>query len=108
MDPIRRSTSDILLTRRGLLALPAARGGASTREVEAVLLEFVALGFVASQRLRQGLEALSTEQLGQVRESTIAALAAQLGANQTHTPLFRRFPKGIPRDTEALWWKRVL
>lgn len=108
MDPIRRSTSDILLTRRGLLALPAARGGASSKEVAAVLLEFVALGYVGSHRLRDGLEALSTAQLAEVRESTIAALAAQLGADQKHKPLFRRFPRGIPRDTDTLWFQRVL
>lgn len=108
MDPIRRPTANVLLTRRGVVTLPAARGGASAREVEAVLLELAALGYAGSQRLRQALEALSTAQLADVRDSTITALAAQLGANHKHTPLFRRFPRGIPRDTTALWWKRVL
>jgi hypothetical protein len=102
------ATFNVLLTRRGLVSLPSPHGGATIREVEAVLLEFVALGYVGSQRLRDDLAALSTKQLAEVRELALTVLAAKRGANQAHKPLFRRFPRGIPRDTAALWWKRVL
>lgn len=112
MDDAQRMTrtaaAKLLLSRRGLVFLPVSKGGATTREVEATLLEFAALGYAGTSHLRTALEALSTDQLAIVREQSIAVLAAKLGANQVHTPLFRRFPRGIPRDTEALWWKRVL
>src|SRR5688500_12108111 len=86
-DPNRRATAKLLLSRRGLVFLPSPRGGATTREVEATLLEFVALGYAGSTRLRTALEALSTEQLAHVREEGVAVLAAKLGANQVHKPL---------------------
>jgi hypothetical protein len=104
MDPTRK----LLLTRRGLLYLPSGQGGGSAREIEAVLLEFAALGFVASARLRMALEVQSTEQLAALREEAVAVLAEQFGATQKHKPLFRRFPRWIPRDTHALWVQRVL
>jgi hypothetical protein len=104
----RRAAAKVLLARRGLVFLPSPRGGATAKQVDATLLEFAALGYAGSSRLRTALEALSTDQLAHVREEGIAVLAAKLGADHAHTPLFRRFPNGIPRDTEALWWKRVL
>jgi hypothetical protein len=102
------ATIQLLLRRRGLLFLPPGRGGATPREIEAVLLEFAALGFAGSARLRTGLAQLSTPQLADVRTQAIASLAALTGANVKHEPLFRRFPHGIPRDTAMLWFRRVL
>jgi hypothetical protein len=104
----RNAAAKLLLSRRGLVFLPSPRGGATTQQVGATLLEFAALGYAGSSRLQTALLALSTDQLAHVREQGIAVLAVKLGANHAHTPLFRRFPRGIPRDTEALWWKRVL
>lgn len=104
----RPAAAKLLLARRGLVFLPSPAGGATTQQVDATLLELAALGYAGTSRLRAALEALSTDQLALVREQSIAVLAAKLGANQVHTPLFRRFPRGIPRDTAALWWKRVL
>lgn len=72
-----------------------------------MLLELVALGYAASSRLRQGLTTLSVEQLSALRTTAIDALAAARGAGVRHRPLFRRFPRGIPRDTAALWFRRV-
>src|SRR5690606_4813448 len=108
MDDTRDAARNLMLTRRGLLFLTPGKGGARAREIEAVLLELAALGYVASARLRVALEGQSTAQLAVLREQTVAALAEQLGARQTHTPLFRKFPRGIPRDTRALWFQRVL
>lgn len=104
----RRAVAKVLLSRRGLVFLPSPRGGATTSQVDATLLEFAALGYAGSNRLRTALEALSKDQLTHVRHEGIAVLAAKLGADRAHTPLFRLFPRGIPRDTQALWWKRVL
>jgi hypothetical protein len=107
-DTPRAAARELLLTRRGLLFLSDPQGGASARDLDAVLLELAALGFVASARLRTALELQSTTQLTALRERAIAALAERLGAGQTHTPLFRRFPHGVPHDTRALWFRRVL
>jgi hypothetical protein len=106
--PTRSAAAKLLLARRGLLFMPSPGGGATAQQVDATLLELAALGYAGSNRLRTALEGLSTEQLAHVRADSIAVLAAKRGANHAHTPLFRKFPRGIPRDTEALWWKRVL
>lgn len=127
-----RAIADILLRRQGLLFLPApdssaGEGGSlraifawgrsklddatlrqTARETEAFLLEFAALGYAGTEKLRLAVAALSSEQRRAVRDGALATLSAQLGANQVHRPLFRRFPKGIPRDTHALWVQRVL
>lgn len=119
---MRTATSNLLLCRRGLLFLPptrvASEGRAETThdvermaepgEVEALMLELAALGYACTPRLRAGFERLSTTQLAELREQTIAALAAHIGAAQRHEPLFRRFPRDVPRDTAALWFQRVL
>jgi hypothetical protein len=36
------------------------------------------------------------------------ALAQAKGAHVNHTPLYRRFPDGVPNDTLALWIQRML
>ena len=111
MNSTREATTKLMLTRRGLLFLPppAATGPrAGVREVGALLLEFVTLGYAGADRLRDALTKLSIDQVTQLRLIAIEALTAALGSNVTHTPLFRRFPKGIPRDTHKLWVKRVL
>ena len=111
MDSTHTATLERMLTRRGLLFLPApaAEGPrAGVREVGAVLLEFVALGYAGSNRLRDALTGLSINQLAELRTFAVEALATTLGAHVKHVPLFRRFPRGIPRDTAALWRKRVL
>ncbi len=101
--------SRLLLRRRGLVFVPEPEGEpGSSGAYEAVLLELAALGYAGSARLRAALERLSTAQLVGLREQTVATLAAQLGANHTHRPLFRKFPQGIPEDTAALWFRRVL
>lgn len=103
------ATASLLLVRRGLVFLPAPQvERASARELGAMLLEFAALGYAPSVRLRNALELRSTKQLTALREQGVAALAAALGAGVQHKPLFRRFPKGIPKDTTALWFQRVL
>ncbi|HVH98063.1 MAG TPA: MXAN_6230/SCO0854 family RING domain-containing protein, partial [Enhygromyxa sp.] len=109
---MRSATSNLLLWRRGLLFLPATRsdreGRAKPEHVEALMLDLAALGYACTPRLRSGLAQLSTPQLAELREQTVAFLAAKLGQSERHLPLFRHFPRGVPRDTAALWFRRVL
>ncbi|NHZ35104.1 MXAN_6230/SCO0854 family RING domain-containing protein [Massilia rubra] len=71
-------------------------------------IDLAKLGYALSQRLRARLQTLSLPVLNATREHIWRTLAAQLGANRQHTPLFRRFPKLVPHNTAALWRDRVL
>lgn len=100
---------DLLVLRAGRVSLPRGTGGTSEADlVHAAELELAKLGFVASYRLRGALAALDRASLARELGWLIGVLAASLGADQKHEPLFRRFPEGVPRDTHALWVEKVL
>lgn len=99
---------DVLLTRRGLL-YPRSSGPPLPRSlVLAVGLELAALGYVMSARLEERLGRCTVEELSSLRTWARACLLAQVGGDQKHEPLFRRFPEGVPADSGALWWSKVL
>lgn len=102
-------TRAVLLRRRGLVFV---EGGAAASVPEAHLkaleIEWAALGYVPSTRLRRRLAQLSLAELGEIHKWVSGVLARQLGANHKHVPLFRSFPDGIPDDTTELWVKKVL
>lgn len=102
---------ELLLTRRGL-AFFDSRGErfADDGLVRALELELAELGYVLSARLRARLLLASVDELVGFRAWARAALLAHIGGDDKHArePLFRRFPHGIPRDTRALWWQKVL
>lgn len=103
------ATRAVLLRRRGLLFVEG--GGAATvpeDHLKALEIEWAALGHVPSTRLRARLAELSLAELGELHRWVCSVLARQLGADRVHEPLFRSFPDGIPGDTEALWWRKVL
>lgn len=101
---------DLLLTRHGQVFIPDAPRLLHTpgQAVDGAALELASIGYVLSTRLMRRLASLPSsilsEHLGWMR----AALLGHLGADQTHIPLFRRFPEDVPADTQALWWKKVL
>lgn len=98
---------ELLLTRRGLVFASAA-GRVESALVRAVELELADLGYVLSSRLRARLEQTSLDELCALRLWMTSALKKRVGADQRHVPLFRSFPNGVPADTEALWWDKVL
>ena len=98
----------VLLRRSGLIFPPAGQSRLHPRITEALELELGELGYVPSARLRARLEMLPPDGVAEFKGWLCETLAAQLGADQKHTPLFRKFPDGIPEDTHALWVKRVL
>ncbi|HEY7376658.1 MAG TPA: MXAN_6230/SCO0854 family RING domain-containing protein [Polyangia bacterium] len=98
----------LLLTRRGLVFAPELDAEVPGALVRGVELELAELGFVASRRLRARLARQTPAALAALRERLVASLAAALGADQRHAPLFRSFPHGVPSDTTALWWQKVL
>lgn len=105
---------ELLLQRQGLLFLPpaAATGAGSApqppRLTQAVELQVAELGFALSHRLAERLATLSLPELTAAQEFLFRTLAAQLGADQKHTPLFRKFPEGVPEDTAELYFKKIL
>jgi len=107
-EQVTTTTRSLLLTRRGLVFAPETNAEVPPTLVRGVELELAELGYVMSRRLRVRLGRQSTAALATVREWLVATLAAGLGADQRHTPLFRRFPHDVPADTGALWWTKVL
>jgi hypothetical protein len=99
----------VLLLRQGLVfADPGAGRSPDRRLLEAVELELGELGYAASTRLRDRLASLSATELTEVQLWASRTLAASLGADRRHEPLFRRFPDDVPTDTHALWVRKVV
>jgi hypothetical protein len=105
----------VLLRRRGLVFVADSGRGSGNQPaplpddyVKAVEIEWAALGYVPSSRLRARLAQLPVAQLGALCERVTQVLARQLGAHVRHQPLFRRFPDDIPADTAELWLRKVL
>lgn len=107
-DNPRKSVRDILLTRSGTVFVAGGTDSLPRDRVRAVELELAAIGYVASERLRARLSTCSLDELIAFRASTVAALVTHIGGDQRHEPLFRRFPDGVPDNTEDLWWRKVL
>jgi hypothetical protein len=102
-------TRAVLLRRRGLVFVEG--GGAASvpkQHLEALEIEWAALGYVPSTRLRSRLAQLSRAELGEIHHWVHGVLARQLGAHRKHVPLFRSFPDGIPDDTTELWVRKVV
>jgi hypothetical protein len=109
-----KTVRDLLLLRRGRMfpespgesVAQASPGRASL--VGALELELAELGFILSTRLAAHLAHVPLAELVALHAWMTGVLGASLGANRKHEPLFRSFPEGIPEDTSALWWSKVL
>ncbi|NGN64214.1 hypothetical protein G5C51_09895 [Streptomyces sp. A7024] len=60
-----------------------------------------------SAPLRDALARLRPKDLAATGARLLKDLDRELGADRTHMPLFRRFPRSTPRDTQALYVDRV-
>lgn len=101
---------DVLLTRRGVLFLgeaDAVETRADEGTVRAFAVELANVGYVPSARLHARLQHVPPLALRELRDRTCATLLAHAG-DLNHVPLFRDFPQGVPANTNALWWKKVL
>ncbi|HNS95798.1 MAG TPA: hypothetical protein PKL73_02530 [Polyangiaceae bacterium] len=98
----------LLLTRRGIVFVSSHGPRLPDSLLQALDLELSQLGYILSSRIRDRLSRCNLEELNEFRSWTITTLAAWLGADQKHKPLFRRFPRGIPSNTVELWWKKIL
>ncbi|MDQ1832458.1 MXAN_6230/SCO0854 family RING domain-containing protein [Massilia scottii] len=103
-----QETRALLLRRQASVFAPEG----AERQPEACMqlfdIDLAKLGYALSQRLRARLQTVATPVLTALQEHIWKTLAAQLGGNRQHTPLFRRFPDNIPSNTHALWVDRVL
>ena len=102
------TVQELLARRQGLVVLPPADGPAAPHLAYALEVELARLGYALRGRLQRGLLALGPAALTALAGWLPGTLAASLGANQQHTPLFRKFPDGVPTDTRALWVQKVL
>ena len=78
------------------------------RAAHALALELAELGYVPSYALLTRLGRMPLAQLTALHGWLPKALALAKGAHVNHTPLYRRFPDGVPNDTLALWIQRML
>lgn len=102
------SIRDLLLVRRGLVFVHPNESEVTEPLLQAFELELARIGYAVSTRLREALGRGCIEELAELHRWVPPVLLGEAGANQKHRPLFRKFPKGIPHDTEELWWKKVL
>jgi hypothetical protein len=98
----------ILLRQQNLVFVTPSTDQLPEQYVRGLELQLSALGYLPTYRLRIALLQLSLKNLNELQAWLWTTLAEALGANQKHTPLFRRFPEDIPEDTYSLWVKRVL
>lgn len=101
-------THEVLLRRRGLVFMEASGGQVTEAHLRAVDIKLADLGFALSARLRERLGEMGVEELTGVQDWMWSVLAEQLGGDRKHTPLFRKFPYGIPDDTSNLWLRKVV
>jgi hypothetical protein len=76
--------------------------------LQALELELASVGWLFSAELRRELEKCSDAVLTDYARWLPRLLLESVGGHVRHEPLFRRFPEGIPADTQALWWSKVL
>ncbi|MBZ4317890.1 MXAN_6230/SCO0854 family RING domain-containing protein [Streptomyces huiliensis] len=105
-----RSLAAVLLSRRGVVHLPAASGtrpapGDAVALLEADLLD---RGHLLSAGLRQALSLLDAPTLAAEGRALLRDVDHALGANVAHTPLFHGFPDTTPDDGLVFWVDRVL
>jgi hypothetical protein len=114
MNTQQTQVRDLLLVQRGLVFLDQVElhskpiGPPNIHIVRGLELEFANIGYVLSSALEERLSNCDIAQLQTFLDTTTRPLLEHLGANYKHTPLFRKFPHDIPKDTRALWWKKVL
>jgi hypothetical protein len=97
----------VLLRRTGLVFATPANTPTDANTFCAFETEVLALGFTFSQPLRQQLEQTGTAFLQSFANWLLPQLRAQIGAPHAQ-PLFRQFPRNIPKDTWRLYVQRVL
>ncbi|MFI7128231.1 MXAN_6230/SCO0854 family RING domain-containing protein [Nonomuraea sp. NPDC050153] len=78
-----------------------------TSGVAALEFELLQLGFLVSGELYRALAGLSAEELTKAGRRLLHCLRDELGANDSHIPLFRKFPESVPSDTSAFYVRRV-
>ena len=103
-----KSVRDILLARRGVAFVGSQENLLPDDTVRAVEIELAELGYSISAQLQRRLASCSPAGIAAFRDWALRVLAQQVGGDQKHQPLFRRFPEGIPADTLDLWWTKVL
>ncbi|MEV5889283.1 MXAN_6230/SCO0854 family RING domain-containing protein [Nonomuraea fuscirosea] len=119
-------SGEVLLRRRRLVAPALPAGGDGTPPpvgklprrlgmvpadvasgVAALEFELLQLGFLVSGELYRALAGLSMAELTRAGRRLLHALRAELGANDSHVPLFRKFPDSVPADTGAFYVRRM-
>lgn len=98
---------DLLLRRRGIVFSEQGKDRLDPSLIQAVELNLAQLGYALSHKLQERLCSLPSQELAKIQEQVFKTLAAGLGADQKHEPLFRRFPDGIPQNTFELWLQKV-
>src|SRR5688572_24454493 len=87
----------VLLRRRGIVYVHGDRGEpAPDNHLQAVEIEWAALGQVPSERLRAKLRRVRGADLAAISAGVIDAITRRLGADRTYEPLFRKFPDDVP------------
>ncbi|MFI1530700.1 MXAN_6230/SCO0854 family RING domain-containing protein [Streptomyces griseus] len=107
----RPSLAAALLARRGAVYLPASASRPSIETTAGVALldsDLLDRGYLMSAGLRRAFTELDPATLTDQGNSLLHDIDRALGADRTHTPLFRNFPDSTPDNSAALYADRVL
>ncbi|MFV0132006.1 MXAN_6230/SCO0854 family RING domain-containing protein [Streptomyces sp. HMX87] len=87
-------------------AVPASAAGTgpALRRLETELLD---RGHILSSRLHAALASLTPDALAAAHTRLVGQVDDLLGSNRAHVPLFRRFPRTVPRNTDRLYVDRI-
>lgn len=79
----------------------------SKKLVNAIKEQLLDLGYVITFKLEEALSKLSLTEIEVYNKLLFETLSENIGTNFTHTPLYRKFPEGVPENTHHLWIKRL-
>lgn len=101
-------TTAVLLRRLRRVYLPETSPALPEHLMTAAALAWAELGYTPTIALAERMRQQTPERLAAVVSTVRTQLARELGALDTHKPLFANFPQGVPADTATFWAMRII
>lgn len=108
-NPLLLAAESVLLRRTQTVFVdrPSSSGDGSGPALRRLEAELLGRGHLLSAELHTALGSLGSEELAAAHARLVGLVDDLLGGDRVHTPLFRQFPRTVPRNTEALYVDRV-
>ena len=108
-NPLLLAAESVLLRRTQTVFVdgPSSSGDGSGPALRRLEAELLGRGHLLSAELHAALGSLGSEELAAAHARLVGLVDDLLGGDRVHTPLFRQFPRTVPRNTEALYVDRA-